>query len=82
VLPAQSAPQIPSAQDAVAGVTEQPLMEVAQVLRSTWDDGGATAPAPKMDEVVCTHNLLAKGDEADFASDCKLATLYIHSIIH
>jgi hypothetical protein len=32
VLPAQSAPQIPSAQDAVAGVTEQPLMEVAQVL--------------------------------------------------
>jgi hypothetical protein len=31
---------------------------------------GATAAAPKMDEVVCAHKFFkAKGDEADFASD-------------
>jgi hypothetical protein len=35
-------------------------MEVAQVLRSTWDDKGATAPAPKMDEVVCAHNFFRR----------------------
>jgi len=39
------------------------VMEVAQVLQSTQDNKGATAPAPKLDNVVC-----AKGGEADFAS--------------
>jgi hypothetical protein len=29
------------------GVVQQPLIEVVQVLRSTRDDKGATAPAPK-----------------------------------
>jgi hypothetical protein len=57
VLLAQSAPKIPSVQDEVAGCSEQPLMEVAQVLRRTWDDRGATVPAPKMDDLVCAHNL-------------------------
>ncbi len=39
----------------MAGAIQQPLIEVAQVLRSTRDDNGPTAPAPKMDEVVCAH---------------------------
>jgi hypothetical protein len=40
VLPAQSAPQIPSAQDAVTGCRRATftVMEVAQVLRSKQDD--------------------------------------------
>jgi hypothetical protein len=45
VLPVRSAPQIPSAQDAVAGCHRATLMEVAQVLRTTWDNGGNTASA-------------------------------------
>jgi hypothetical protein len=44
----------------VAGVIQQPLMEVAQVLGSTRDDNGPTVPAPKMDEVVCAHNFLRR----------------------
>ena len=33
----------------------QPSTKVAEVLWSTQDDGGATAPEPKLDEVVCAH---------------------------
>jgi hypothetical protein len=60
VLPARSAPQIPSAQDAAAGCHRATLMEVGQVLGSTWDDRGATAPAPKMNDVVCAHNFFSE----------------------
>ena len=42
-----------------------------EVLRSPRDDDGATAPAPKMDEVVRAHFFfLSERDEADFASNC------------
>jgi hypothetical protein len=41
-------------------VTEQPSMEVAQVLRSTWDNRGVTALAPKRDKMVCAHNFFGR----------------------
>ena len=47
-------------------ITEQPLIEVSQVLWSTWDDRGATAPALKMDDVVCAHNFLGERERSRF----------------
>jgi hypothetical protein len=65
VPPAQSAPQISSIQGAVARYCVATFHGGAQVLPTTR---GATASAPKMDEVVSAYNFLGERERSQFCT--------------
>jgi hypothetical protein len=54
-------------------------MEVAQVLRSTWDDKGGMVSAPKMDEVVCAHNFLSEKGRSRFCKRLYVSQIFFRS---
>ena len=75
VLPARSAPQILRAQDAVAGCQRATFNGGCPGTSETWD---ASAPAPKMDDVVCAHNFFRrKGTKPILQAT---VTLYIYVV--